>query len=195
LRSWSGASELLRLGVDTARPVAYFELCGDRTKTKNFYICEYVDTQLSVRELFSAYAGGADACAGIAAQDAYRALCRFLLTMHGGGVFFRDLSGGNILVRLAEGGGFSYSLIDTGRIRVYRNGVPLSRRLSDLSRICNKLHWAGREILVGDYLASIGKTFCWYYRLPFYIYDVKVWMKRRIGRKAIKRWLKSLRLQ
>lgn len=193
LRSWSGAAALLRLGVETARPVAYFEMPGDSSGTKNFYVCEYVDTPLSVRELFSAYAAGAASCAGIAAPEAYRKLCRFLLTMHGGGVFFRDLSGGNILVRQAADGGFAYSLIDTGRIRVYRDGVPLARRLSDLSRICNKLHWAGREALVGDYLAAIGRSFGWRYRLPFYAYDAKVWLKRRIGRKAIRRWLDALR--
>ncbi|MDX9706334.1 MAG: hypothetical protein RBT86_02015 [Azospira sp.] len=193
LRSWSGAAELLRLGVGTATPVAWFEKVGDETRMQNFYLCEYVDAPLSFRELFSAYAAGADSHAGIAAADAYRKLCRFLLKMHGGGVFFRDLSGGNILVRPEADGDFSCTLIDTGRIRVYRDGVPLSARLSDLSRICNKLHWAGREALVGEYLAAIGKTFGWRHRLPFHLYDAKVRLKRRVGRKAIRRWLNALR--
>lgn len=193
LRSWSGTAELLRLGVGAAPPVAWFEKVGDTTRMQNFYICEYVDAPLSFRELFSAYAAGADSHAGIAATDAYRKLCRFLLKMHGGGVFFRDLSGGNILVRPEADGDFSCTLIDTGRIRLYRDGVPLAARLSDLSRICNKLHQAGREALVSEYLAAIGKSFGWRYRLPFLLYDAKVRLKRRIGRKAIRRWLDTLR--
>ena len=193
LRSWNGACELLRLGVETARPVAYFEFLGDASRRKNFYICEYVQSRLSVRELFSAYARGLDVFQEVPASEVYGPLSRYLLKMHSGGVFFRDLSGGNILVSQNAEGQHCFSLIDTGRTRIYPLGVPLWQRLSDLSRICNKLHWTGREQFLGEYFRGIGKTFSFPYQIPFHLYDFKVWLKRRVGRKALKRLLKKFK--
>jgi hypothetical protein len=71
----------------------------------------------------------------------------------------------------------------------------LNQRLSDLARICHKLHWEGREYMVNHYLQSMlkPKTFNWRRRLPFYLYDYKVNFKRRYGRKAIKRWWQNWR--
>ena len=187
LRSWNGTCELLRRGIDAAPPVAWFEKHGDSSLTRNYYICEYVPAEFSARELVSAFSRGDAAFAGVSEVDAYQQLCRYLLTMHGRGIFFRDLSGGNILLRKQEDGGFAFSLIDTGRIHVFRGALSLRQRFADLARICNKLHWEGREKFLQIYLAALGKKLCWWHRLPFLSYDIKVAAKRRIGRKALKR--------
>jgi len=188
LRAWSGACELLRIGVDTARPVAYFEELGDVARTRNFYVCEYVLTDLSIREVFTALSAGATKFRGVSAEAVYSGLAQYARRMHNGGVFFRDMSGGNILVRIDENGEIHFSLIDTGRIRVYPRGVPLLQRLFDLARICNKLHPAGRKQLLEAYFSVMKMPFAWYMRFPFHLYDLKVWIKRKVGRKAIKRW-------
>src|SRR5690606_38801828 len=114
LRSWNGASELLRRGIETARPIAYFEQAGDKTLTCNYYICEYVETDFSARDIFSAFAQGEQYFKGISQHAVYSQLTDYLLTMHGRGVFFRDLSGGNILIRVTIDGILHFSLIDTG---------------------------------------------------------------------------------
>jgi hypothetical protein len=103
-RSWNGASELLRRGVETAAPVAWFEARDGRDLTRNWYVCDYVDGQLSVGGLFAAYARGEPSHAGITPAMVYGRLAEFLLRMHNRGLFFRDLSGGNILVRRDDGG-------------------------------------------------------------------------------------------
>lgn len=191
LRSFSGASALLRLGVETARPVAYFEDVSDRTLTRNYYVCEQVGAETSVRDLFSAYAQGESSSIGFSASLVYERLVSFLLRMHNGGLYFRDLSGGNVLVVREAGDKFGFSLIDTGRIRYYPNGLSLAKRLSDLCRISNKLHWAGKNEFVSAYLAALGYEYTWWRKLPFVVYDAKVWLKRHIGRKAIRRaWKK-----
>jgi hypothetical protein len=187
LRSWNGTCELLRRGIDAAPPVAWFEKRGDTSLTQNYYICEYVPAEFSARELVSAFSRGDATFEGVSEVDAYQQLCRYLLTMHGRGIFFRDLSGGNILLRKQEDGGFAFSLIDTGRIHVFRGALSLRQRFADLARICNKLHWEGREKFLQIYLAALGKKLCWWHRLPFLSYDIKVAAKRRIGRKALKR--------
>lgn len=193
LRSWSGSSELLRRGIDAAQPVAYFEKLGDSTLTQNYYLCGYVSADFSAREMLAAYASGAASFEGVAQVDAYRQLGEFLHALHGRGIFFRDLSGGNILISKKDNGVLSFSLIDTGRIREYNFPLAIGMRLSDLVRICNKLHWQGREQLMAMYMQPLGKKFNGWHRLQFALYDMKVALKRHVGRKGLKRFLERFR--
>lgn len=188
LRSWSGTHELLRRGLGAAPPVAWIEQENDPGRKENIYACEYVSADFSVRELMAAYASGAEEYQGLAAADAYAALSRFLRTMHGSGIFFRDLSGGNILIRRGDAGEVQFSLIDTGRIRVYPRGLTAGRRMADMVRVGNKLDRAGRERLMEQYL---GQAMNWLQRLQFRLYDWKVGAKRRFGRKAVKRLFRA----
>ncbi|MBM4182317.1 MAG: hypothetical protein FJ209_12285, partial [Betaproteobacteria bacterium] len=130
-RSWNGACELLRRGVATAAPVAWLEARDGGDLTRNWYVCDYVEGGLSVGSLFTAYNRGQAAPSGITPATAHARLAEFLVRMHNRGLFFRDLSGGNILIRVGEDGAPEFSLIDTARIRVYRGGVPPRHRLSD----------------------------------------------------------------
>lgn len=187
LRSWNGTSELLRRGVTAAPPVAWFEKEGDTTLTRNYYLCEYVPAEFTARELVGAFAGGAESFIGIREEDAYRQLCDYLLTMHGRGILFRDLSGGNILIKKTDEGSLGFSLIDTGRIHVFRGPLSLRQRFADLVRICNKLHGEGRRKFLTVYLSSLREPLRWWHRWPFLVYDAKVTAKRHIGRKAWKR--------
>ncbi len=97
----------------------------------------------------AAFASGEASFAGVGEADAYRQLASYLLTMHGRGILFRDLSGGNILIGKTGEGQLAFSLIDTGRIHVFGGPLSLRQRFADLVRICNKLHRAGREKFLG----------------------------------------------
>lgn len=193
LRSWSGSSELLRRHLGVAMPVAWLEQIGDASLKQNFYVCEHAGADFAVREMLAAYAAGAREFRGIAEDEAYRQLTRFLLDLHGRGIFFRDLAGGNILVRQREGQPLDFVLIDTGRLHAFNRPLTLDRRVADLVRICNKLHWQGRERFLDLYFSGLGKRLGWFDRLSFVIYDVKVALKRRIGRKAIRNLLRGKR--
>lgn len=189
LRSWSGTCELLRRGINAAQPVAYFEKLGEARLTQNYYLCEYVAADVSVREMVAAFALGETTFLGVGEAEAWRQLCDFLLLMHGRGIHFRDLSGGNILIRPCCDGRLAFSLIDTGRLRAYDKPLRLDKRLSDLVRVCNKMSADGRDRFMALYMAGLGRHFGGLLRLPFAVYDLKVTLKRRIGRKAIKRLL------
>jgi serine/threonine protein kinase len=199
-RSWSGAFELLRRGIDTAKPVAFFEKIGDTTLKQNFYICDFVKTDCNVGQLMAHFAKGnvsftvnanADAeeahSKTVTAESVYGQLATYLNTMHSKGVFFRDLSGGNVLVNINARGRLHFSLIDTARARFYNHSISMSQCLDDMTRIFHKLHWSGRKRLMGLYLANIGKKFSLRYQLSFHLYDVKVSLKRTVGRKGIKK--------
>jgi serine/threonine protein kinase len=134
---------------------------------------------------------------GIAPEVAYAQLARFIERMHSRGCYFRDLSGGNILVNIhaknSQAMTLQFTLIDTARARFSDDSVPMRQRLSDMARACNKLHWPGRERFLGHYFACIGRQLMWYHKWPFYLYDAKVWLKRRVGRKGIKSLVKRLK--
>jgi hypothetical protein len=189
LRSWSGAHELLRRDINNAKPVAYFELVGDNTLKQNFYICEFVPADFSVRDMFSAFANGEKSFAGITQEKAYQVVCDFLFNMHQRGAFFRDLSGGNILCHKISETELTFSLIDTGRARFFNHGTPLSMRLSDMARACNKLHPEGRNALMTLYMQKMGKRFGIKEKIPFISYNIKVSIKRQLKIKNIKKLL------
>ena len=160
---------------------------------ENVFICEKVDHDFNIRDMFNALREGANSYQGVAEDTIYRALSEFLQQMHARGVFFRDLAGGNILVKKREPD-LTFTLIDINRARFYNHPVSMPKRLSDLTRITYKLHPEGRDRFVEIYLSGMrkSKNFTFTYKVPFYLYDFKVSMKRKFGRKAIKRLFKKI---
>jgi tRNA A-37 threonylcarbamoyl transferase component Bud32 len=189
LRSWNGANELLRRGIENAQPIAYFEHINDKTRTQNYYICEYVPSDFSVRDLFTSFAEGEPNYQGISQASAYAEVAHFLNNMHNKGVFFRDLSGGNILIKKQANNQLKFSLIDTGRAHFFNHGTAIGKRLSDMARACNKLHTDGRNALMTIYMQKMDKTFGLKEKCPFILYNAKVIFKRKSKRKNILKML------
>ena len=193
-RSWNGAMELMRRGIGTAMPVAYFEQVGDTSLKQNFFVCEYVPSNGSIGQLFAAFAQGETHFHGLPAEDVYFQFAQFCHDMHGRLIYFRDFSGGNILVNIGADKQLSFSLIDTARLRCYPvTPFPEKYRLADMTRACHKLHWAGRERVMQIYFGMIGRQFTWRHRLAFHLYDMKVRLKKTIGRKGWKRLMRKLK--
>lgn len=191
MRSWNGTCELLRRGVMAAPPVLLWEKLGGNDFRDNYYLCEHVAADASVREMAVAFAQGAGEFLGVTESAAYRQLADFLLRMHNRGILFRDLSGGNVLVCAGAPGTLAFTLIDTGRIRVIGNGLSTGQRLSDLVRVCNKLHWAGRRQFLEHYFGALGRRLRGWHWWYFLAYDTKVILKRKLGRKAWKHWFRA----
>lgn len=194
-RSWNGAMELLRRGVGTAQPIAYFEKTGDKTLKQNFYICAHVKADCSIGALFSAFARGEASCHGLTEAEVYTQFAQFSHNMHKRGIYFRDYSGGNILVNIQANNHLDFSLIDTARLRSFDSSIPLRLRIADLTRACHKLHGDGRKRFMQSYLALSGRKFNLYVQSRFWLYDFKVKLKRTIGRKGIKKLKKRLTRQ
>lgn len=193
-RSWNGAMELMRRGIGTAMPVAYFEKVGDTSLKQNFYVCEYVPSDGNIGQLFAAFAQGETHCKGLSAEDVYFQFAQFCHDMHGRLIYFRDFSGGNILVNMGADNKLTFSLIDTARLRTYPvTPFPEKYLLADMTRACHKLHWAGRERVMQIYFGMIGRQFTERHRLAFHLYDMKVRLKKTIGRKGWQRLMKKLK--
>jgi hypothetical protein len=185
-KSWNSSSQLKRRGIGVSSPIAYFEHKHDKAFDQNIYISEAIEHVGSVREMFTRFSGGADDYQGIKKSQALLQLSIFLMKMHGRGVLFRDLSGGNVLIQKSHNE-FQFILIDTNRARFSNFSLSLNQRISDLVRICNKLDWKNRIAFMQLYLAGLAKNYNFRLRIPFYLYDLKVDLKRTFGRKGIKK--------
>ncbi len=193
-RSWNGAQELLRRGLNTPTPLACLtpspaELqathagCGASAKcadTASYYICEAFTPACSARDAFTAFSSGATEFQGYSDNDWYGAIVSLLQKMHTRGVYFRDLSAGNLLARPKSAGEFEFALIDTARARFYPHSLGLRLRLCDLMRICHPLTWPNRRKFVKMYLAHNGRRFSWWMRIPFWYYDGKHRLKNAL---------------
>jgi hypothetical protein len=192
-RSWNGAMELMRRGVATALPIAYFENTKDSTLKQNFFLCEYVQADCNIGQVFSAFSRGETTFLGLTSEDVFTQLAQYCHLMHSRGIHFRDLSGGNILVNILAKNKLEFSLIDTARLHSFNHATALTLRVADLTRACHKLDWEHRERFMNIYLGLTGRKFRWQDKLQFHLYDFKVATKRTIGRKGIKRLIKCLK--
>jgi len=182
-RSWNGAQELLRRGIPTPQPLAFIHNTQFPATRSSFYICRSFENGWSAREAFTAFSQGATQFQGKSATDLFEAMARFLRTLHDRGVFFRDLSAGNLLFRCEAEGDIECTLIDTTRARFYPAAVGLRQRLCDLIRLCHPLNWKGREDLVATYMRFSGRRFRLWMKIPFAYYDAKHRVKNALKRR------------
>lgn len=194
-RSWNGAIELQRRGIGTAAPIAFFEKQNDQTLKQNFYLCEHVNADFSIGEAFSAFARGESTFKGISVEKLFKSFAQFSHKMHSSRIYFRDYSGGNILVSIQEDETLSFSLIDTARLRSFNHSTPFKLRIADLTRACHKLPVKMREQFMHLYLALSSRKLTFPIKTKFWLYDFKVKLKRTIGRKGIKKLKKRLKGQ
>lgn len=156
-RSWSGTAELLRRGIDAAAPVAWFEQRSGRDITQNWYVCDYLAGAESAISILSTNPRTPPLPQGVPRERLYQELATYVKTMHDRGIHFRDLSGGNILLRTSANPDgtprLHFTLIDTGRLHVLRRGLSTSLRLNDLVRTCHKLAPEQRPVFMEHYFA------------------------------------------
>jgi hypothetical protein len=214
LRSWNGAHELLRRGIPTPRPIAWLEHPHTPRDAESYYLCEAFEGGSSARHAFYAFNRGDKEFIGIPKAELYPAIASLLVKMHGRGVFFRDLSAGNLLLRRSAGrpspskspphpqgqnaegeeglGGegdkgpqVEFALIDTARTRIGVKRLSVRQRLADLMRLCHPLAWDGREDLLRAYFNASSLRFSPWMRLAFHYYDWKHRIKKRLrGRRT-----------
>lgn len=126
-RAWRGAAACRARAVPTPLPMACLERRARGLVVEDFYLSAYLADAVEIRSLLRDLPPD-----GIGRLLA--ALAKFLVFCHNEGIFHRDLSDGNILVRSPRPGAFELCLIDTNRIRV-RHSIPVLVRLRNLIRL------------------------------------------------------------
>jgi tRNA A-37 threonylcarbamoyl transferase component Bud32 len=134
-RSWRVARALLAAGIATPEPVMLVESASEGGPS--FYVCRYLPGLTEARYLFRAAAAGRERedFPGVDFPAFVHELGRSARRLHDAGFWFRDLTGGNLLLRFGSGGApEELYLVDLNRARPGRP-PSFSERLRDLSRL------------------------------------------------------------
>lgn len=185
VRSWSAANELLRRGIPTPRPVAFFRQHGRSGIADSYFVYDMFDAAGSSRQAFAACAEGDGTFNGITAERLFSKVAECLHTMHNRGVHFRDLAAGNLLIGKGAGGEPELCLIDTARAHFFKRSISMRKRLGDLSRFAFRLDGNARRRLLSAYMERMGRRPAWWMKIPFICYDLKLTIKRKLPRKRL----------
>ena len=190
-RHWDNAWEMLRRGVKSPIPIAYFEQTENAGITHNYYVCEYVDAAFSVRDAFTAFGEGQDSYQGFSKEKIIKAVAEYSCNMHDEKIIHHDLTGGNLLVT-TENDEINITAIDIGRATIYlTKRVTERERLLDLMRCCYKLNWPNRELFMDYYFDAYGGKFSQRWKTSLSYYDGKLKAKKKLKRILKGKWKKA----
>jgi serine/threonine protein kinase len=183
-RAWRGAVGLIERGIPTPFPVAFLEERTNGFLRSGFYLSGWVAGGREIRHLFLEREG--DPLRELVAR-----LAAFLRECHDKGILHRDLSDGNILVKLDEAGRHRFILLDTNRIRIRRR-IGLRGRIGNLVRL--GVPPASRRFFVDLYLGDVRRKAFWffYYRARKGAYAGAVALKKKL---RLRKLARALRIQ
>ena len=131
--SFLAAQRLLRLGIPTPKPLLYAE--SNAIDGPAWYVCRLVPEALELRYVLRALNAGTgpEQFAGIRGPALLRRVGALAAELHRHGVWFRDLTSGNVLLSTPETDAELF-LVDLNRAR-FRRRLSTSQRMRDLSRM------------------------------------------------------------
>ncbi|MGB8952218.1 MAG: lipopolysaccharide kinase InaA family protein [Candidatus Aminicenantales bacterium] len=183
-KAWQGAWALVNRGIGTPLPLAYLERKKRGCLEENFFIAEKISTCREVRFLFRE----------LSKDDLQRllsALAHCLSFCHERGIFHRDLSDGNILVKREAAGKFQFYFLDTNRIRL-RKKIGVLGGIKNLVRLGvppdDQLYFLAQYLKLEDVPI---KFFVWY-RINKSFYAGLVKLKKKL---RLRKWARQLRIQ
>jgi len=132
-RSWRVARALIGAGIDTPAPVMLIE--SEAPDGPSFYVCRYLEGSTEARYLLRAANAGqaAERFPELPMAEFLDRLAGLIRQLHSEGVWFRDMTSGNVLLR-RENGDLRLWLVDLNRARLERR-MSLLQRSRDLSRM------------------------------------------------------------
>jgi hypothetical protein len=172
VRHWNTAAHMLRHGIGTPTPIAFYERHRFSGIRDSYYICEYIPDAFSSRHVCRAFSQGESGYRGYDKQQWFDMLSGFIFQMHQAGILHRDLSVGNLMLTQKADGCITPYLIDIGRARVLKE-VNDRHRVLDLMRICYKLDWPDRELFIQTYCRRLGHPLPAWWRWAVRYYEFK----------------------
>jgi len=142
------ARHLLAHGIDTPEP-----LCVEVTPEGSVFVVRKIENAVQIRAFFLRRDDPSREAPDVRAtfEEVVAALGRLARRLHDAGVFYRDLTDGNVLVTETEGGPRLW-LVDLDRARIRGGPLGSFERLRDLSRP-GLNDAAGRRLLLRAYYA------------------------------------------
>jgi hypothetical protein len=146
-RSYEYANKLIKLGVGTPQPIAYYEFTTPFLFKKSYYISEHLDCDLTYRELtvnfdYPEY------------EIILRAFTKFTFTLHEKGIHFLDHSPGNTLIK-KNGNSYDFYLVDLNRMNFGK--LDFEARIKNFSRLT--IHKSMVEVMSDEYAKCSGEDY------------------------------------
>jgi tRNA A-37 threonylcarbamoyl transferase component Bud32 len=183
-RSWCVAKALVAAGIATPEPVLLVE--SKAAQGPSFYISRRLTGAYEVRHFFRRLNQSPDAgeFPEIETQELLIRLGQLARQLHDAGIYYRDLSIGNVLARPVADGGLELYLVDFNRARLGRR-LGLIARSRDICRfpIVQTEH---RQAFLGGYWGQTPPGFSprwWLYTASVRGYLLKHAVKNRLRRK------------
>lgn len=180
-RSFYGALILIRRKIPTPEPIGYLEGNLPGQGKVGYYLSLRLKGVEEIRFLWRRRPSEA-------LRPLLEQLASFLRSLHWQGVWHRDLSDGNILVKLKSPGCFEFFLLDTNRLRL-RKKVGRWRAVKNLIRL--GIPFSEQTFFLQKYLGSSSVPFpLWlWYRLSKIAYTNWVQIKKKLRLRTLARRL------
>lgn len=146
-RSFEYAKKLLKLGIGTPKPIAFFEYKTPLLFKKSFYVSEQLDCDLTYRELTTNF-NYPDY------DNILRAFTRFTYSLHEKGINFLDHSPGNTLIKKNDDT-YNFYLVDLNRMNF--GILDFETRIKNFSRLT--IHKSMIEVMSDEYAKCTGENY------------------------------------
>lgn len=178
-RSFEYAVKLTELGIKTPKPIAYIEYFSMFGIQRSFYISEFVDYDLTFRELVHEPDYPEN-------EEIVKEFTKFTYELHEKGILFLDHSPGNTLI-LRRNGFYDFYLVDLNRMQF--SPLSFEKRMKNFSRLTPKKEMV--KVMSDTYAQLSGekvkKVFenMWFYNRRFQekFHRKKELKKRFLGKK------------
>lgn len=180
-RSYANAKTLLEIGIKTPQPIAYYEFFSAYGIKSSYYLSEQVAYDMMYRSLVADPAYPEH-------EKILRQFTRFTFQMHEKGIFFKDHSPGNTLIK-KNGDNYEFYLVDLNRMKFF--DLDFDARISNFARLTPKKEMVA--IMSDEYAKLIhepyekvfakmwGETEAFQYRF----FRKKRWKKRLLGKPIV----------
>ncbi|RLD27060.1 MAG: Kdo domain containing protein [Bacteroidetes bacterium] len=146
-RSFEHAIKLLKFGIGTPQPVAYYESSSIFFFKRSYYISKQLEYDLTYRELIKDFDYPDH-------EKILRAFIRFTFNLHEKGIHFLDHSPGNTLIKL-NNGDYKFYLVDLNRMHF--ETMDFVVRIKNFSRLTK--HESMVEVMSDEYAKCINKDY------------------------------------
>ena len=166
-RSFEHACLLLDKNIGTPQPLAYYEFFTTLGIAKSYYFSEHIEYDLTFKEIRSDpdYPDR---------ERILREFTKFTFDFHEQGIFFKDHSHGNTLIK-KEGDQYFFNLIDLNRMDFYK--LDIDDRMKNFAKLTEDIDIV--KIMSDEYAKLISES-------PELIFD-KMWAEIHRFRKKYQR--------
>lgn len=148
-RSFEYAHLLLKKGIKTPKPIAYFQKSSGLSFGKSFYVSQQLECDFTYRELVHETDFPNR-------HEILKQFTHFTFKLHENGIEFLDHSSGNTLIVVNEKNDYDFYLVDLNRMKFHET-MDYATRIKNFSKLTPDKNMVA--VMAGEYAKLIGKDY------------------------------------